>query len=133
MWGETMNHISAQQQTAVPYFRKQRNKLPQPNLQLLAVHKKGAGQIVNINRHGLSFGCLYPHEFPAQWDLDILDAAGSHIENVSVKKIWEIKTCNTAFATRFELMVGVEFINLADSQKHALEQLLKFAYSERAS
>jgi len=93
-------------------------------IHLLAVTERGTGQILDISSGGLSFGCLYPHTFPREFYLDILDAKGSHIKKVKVKKIWETNHGYQEYAGVFELMVGVEFVDLAVSQSYELDYLL---------
>lgn len=91
---------------------------------MLAITGRGTGQIIDIGRDGLSFGCLYPHSFPETWSMDILDARGSHIKEIRVRKIWERKLGHPELSSRYELEVGVEFIDLTGEQADELEFLL---------
>jgi hypothetical protein len=89
---------------------------------LLAVTQRGTGQILDISREGLSFGCLYPHAFPDIFYLDILDAKGSHIKKLKVRKIWEINE-NNQESVKYESIVGVTFFDLTLSQSDELNYL----------
>lgn len=91
---------------------------------ILAITGRGTGQIVDISREGLSFGCLYPHKFPDTWPMDILDAKGSHIKQIQVRKIWERTLGHPELSTKFELEVGVEFIDLTALQAEEIDFLL---------
>lgn len=91
---------------------------------MLAITGRGTGQIFDIGREGLSFGCLYPHSFPDTWSMDILDARGSHIRELQVRKIWEKKIGHPELSASYELEVGVEFAELTDEQSDELEFLL---------
>lgn len=91
---------------------------------ILAITGRGTGQIVDISREGLSFGCLYPHKFPDTWLMDILDAKGSHIKQIEVRKIWERTIGHPELSTKFELEVGVEFTDLTASQEEEIDFLL---------
>lgn len=91
---------------------------------ILAITGRGTGQIVDISREGLSFGCLYPHKFPDTWPMDILDAKGSHIKQIQVRKIWERTIGHPDLSAKFELEVGVEFTDLSASQADEIDFLL---------
>lgn len=91
---------------------------------ILAITGRGTGQIIDIGREGLSFGCLYPHSFPDTWSMDLIDAKGSHIKELQVRKIWERKIGHPGLSTRYELEVGVEFADLTDVQTDELDFLL---------
>jgi hypothetical protein len=89
---------------------------------LLAITQRGTGQILDISREGLSFGCLYPHAFPDIFYLDILDAKGSHIKRLKVRKIWEIND-NDQESVTYESIVGAIFVDLTVSQADDLSYL----------
>jgi hypothetical protein len=91
---------------------------------ILAITGRGTGQIVDISREGLSFGCLYPHKFPDTWPMDILDAKGSHIKQIQVRKIWERTLGHPELSPEFELEIGVEFTDLTASQAEEIDFLL---------
>ena len=91
---------------------------------LLAVTQKGTGQILDISHEGLSFGCLYPHIFPDIFYLDILDANGSHIKKLKVRKIWEINDTNQE-SVQYESIVGVTFLDLTVTQAEELHCLFE--------
>ncbi len=90
----------------------------------LAINERGTGQIFDISREGLSFGCLYPHNFPDTWQMDILNAKGSHIKHIQVRKIWERTIGHPQLSTKFEVEVGVEFTDLTASQAEEIDFLL---------
>lgn len=119
-----MNQISVQE-TSGAIFLTEPRKTEQPQVvHLLAVTDRGTGQILDFSRDGLSFGCLYPHSFPEEWVLDVLDAKGSHIKQLKVRKIWEMSKYHPESSTRFELVVGVEFTHLTPSQADGIEFIL---------
>jgi hypothetical protein len=91
---------------------------------ILAITGRGTGQIIDISREGLSFGCLYPHKFPDTWPMDILDAKGSHIKQIQVRKIWERTLGHPELSPKFELEIGVEFTDLTASQAEEIDFLL---------
>ncbi len=119
-----MTQISYHQQTAetlcVP---EQRNSNRYQTQHLLAITPKGTGQIIDISRAGLSFGCLYPHYFQNEWVMDILDAQGTHIKRLRVRKIWQRGESHANISAEFEMEIGVEFLELTQNQIHELEIL----------
>lgn len=120
-----MDTISLQESTPAHYLTDQRDSNPSQSNDLLAVTSKGTGQVITISREGISFGCLYPHVFPQEWNLDILDAKGCHIQQLKVRKVWEMNKLYTDFCKEFELVIGAEFVDLSESQATALEKMLK--------
>lgn len=89
---------------------------------ILTVTNRGVGRVITINRHGFSFGCLYPHTFNGLLHLDLLDAAGNHLKQLPVRIVWQKRTWEEG--SEFELLVGAEFQNLSPGQSKALENLL---------
>lgn len=120
-----METITLQERTVAPYLTDPRNSNPSLTNDLLAVTSKGTGQIITLSREGISFGCLYPHLFPQEWNLDILDARGCHIQQLKVRKVWEMNKFHTDFCKEFELVVGAQFVELSDIQLTALENILE--------
>lgn len=108
----------------LPYPERRSNNRHQV-LHILVVTNRGTGQVVDISKTGLSFGCLYPHVFPKEWSLDILDAKGSHLKRLPVRIIWQKQGTQIEQDTPFELLVGVEFTGLSPSQSQHLENLLE--------
>lgn len=96
---------------------------------MLVVTEKGTGQIIDFSSNGLSFGCLYPHEFDDIFQLDILDAKGTHIKQVQAKKIWQRNGSRAIHPERFEMEIGVEFIGLSNRQFEDLGILAEKLYS----
>jgi len=90
---------------------------------VLAITKRGTGQILDISDRGLSFGCLYPHAFPHEFQIDLLSSKGSHIKKVKVKKITESNTIVRRKKDAFEVIVGVEFTDLSPSQTEQLNNM----------
>lgn len=119
-----MNQLAIHKVPGTPYFADQRKNQRHEVLNLLAVTERGTGQILDINLEGLSFGCLYPHTFPHEFSLDILDAKGSHIKRLNVRKIRETNENYDQGDAGFELVIGVEFYQLAVSQLNELCNLL---------
>ncbi len=119
-----MNQINYHQQaTQVLCFPEQQNSNRCQAQHLLAITPKGTGQIIDISGAGLSFGCLYHHYFQNEWIMDILDAQGTHIKQLKVKKIWQRGENHSDISSEFEMEIGVEFLELTQDQIHELETL----------
>ena len=119
-----MNQLTTHQTPESLYLSEQRIIQRHEVINFLAVTERGTGQILDISREGLSFGCLYPHAFPHTFYLDILDAKGSHIKKLRVQKMWEINGDCEEAATIFELVIGIEFSKLSATQADELDYLL---------
>jgi hypothetical protein len=119
-----MNQLTIHGRPETPYLSEQRNIQRHEVINLLAITERGTGQILDISREGLSFGCLYPHAFPHEFCLDILDAKGSHIKKLKVRKMRETNGDYREPAAIYELVVGVEFFELTSSQSDELNYLL---------
>ena len=119
-----MDQLAIYQAPEALYLSEQRVNDRHEMINLLAVTERGTGQILDISREGLSFGCLYPHTIPHEFYLDILDAKGSHIKKLKVRKMWEIDGDYQEGAAIFELVVGVEFPDLTQAQADELNYLL---------
>ena len=120
-----MNQFTVQEMANPGYHQEQRKNQRYRKIQLLAITRLGTGKILDIGSEGLSFGCLYAHAFPAMWSLDIIDAKGSHLKQLKVRKIWERSGGHPELSTEFEVEVGVEFIDLNDLQALELDDLLE--------
>ncbi len=118
-----MNLLTLHDRPKIPYLSEQRKIQRYEVLNLLAITTRGTGQILDISRDGLSFGCLYPHSFPHDFYLDILDAKGSHIKAIKVQKIWETNRDCQETAT-YELVIAVKFSELTPTQSDELDSLL---------
>lgn len=119
-----MNQLVTRERVDTPNLLERRRNERYKILHILAITGRGTGQIIDIGREGLSFGCLYPHAFPESWSMDILDARGSHIKELRVRKIWEKKIGHPNLSPRYELEVGVEFADLTEVQAEELDFLL---------
>ena len=119
-----MNQLTICETSAISCFSEQRKIQRYEALNLLAITRRGTGQILDLSLEGLSFGCLYPHEFPDEFYLDILDAKGSHLKMLKVRKIWEAKGDPLGCAGTYELIVGLEFSELTAAQSCELSYLL---------
>lgn len=119
-----MNQLTMYETPDTPYLSEQRGIQGYEVLNLLAITGRGTGQILEISKEGFSFGCLYPHDFPHEFYLDILDAKGSHIKMIKVHKMWEIKGENQDPTATYELVVGLEFSELTSAQSRELSYLL---------
>lgn len=119
-----MNQFIAQELVETRNLLERRRNERYKIVHMLAITGRGTGQIIDIGREGLSFGCLYPHSFPETWSMDVLDARGSHIKELQVRKVWERKTGDQGLSTRYELEVGVEFADLTGEQADELDFLL---------
>jgi hypothetical protein len=120
-----MNQLTVQKTPEPPYLSEQRKDQRHEIINLLAVTEKGTGQILDINGAGLSFGCLYPHDFPHEFHMDILDAKGSHIKKIKVRKMRETTNYFEDPLSTFELVIGVEFFALTSVQADELAYLLE--------
>lgn len=117
--------ITQQERTVPPHLAGHRTESPLRRPSMLAVTDRGTGQIMTLSREGISFGCLYPHVFPKEWTLDILDDQSGHVRELRVRKIWEMNRYYFDYDKRFELVIGAEFIDLTDQQAIELETLLE--------
>ncbi len=120
-----MNTLSVQGQISPQYIPEQRHYERFHIAHLLAVTKWGTGQIFEINHRGLSFGCLYPHTFEDQWNMDILDARGAHVRDLQVEKIWESRSGDQELLNKFELIVGIAFVKPTYKQILEINELLE--------
>lgn len=118
-----MNHPNLLAMDAPRNFLERRRSDRYKIVHILAITGRGTGQILDISREGLSFGCLYPHKFPDAWSMDILDAKGSHIKQLQVRKIWERTAGYPELSDEFDLEVGVEFTGLTALQADELDFL----------
>jgi len=121
---ERMNQLATYKIPETPYYSEQRKNDRHEVINLLAITDRGTGQILDINRQGLSFGCLYPHTFPNEFHIDILDAKGSHIKKLKVRKRRETNSDYQEPAGIFELVIGVEFVEINAFQAEELDYLL---------
>ncbi|MFW2365615.1 MAG: hypothetical protein ACN4GW_04315 [Desulforhopalus sp.] len=119
-----METMTLQEKTLTPYLAVQPDSSTSQTEALLAVTAKGSGQVITLSKEGISFGLLYPHAFSQEWDLDILDDKGGHIQQLRVRKVWEMNRFHTDFCKEFELVIGAQFVNLSKHQETALDQLL---------
>jgi hypothetical protein len=119
-----MNQLTLHKTAEAPYLTEQRRNQRHEIINLLAITEKGTGQVLDINGGGLSFGCLYPHDFPQEFYLDILDAKGSHIKRLKVRKMRETTCFYQDPSATFELVIGVEFSELTSFQADELSYLL---------
>jgi hypothetical protein len=119
-----MNQLTIHKVPETPYLSEQRKNQRYEVINLLVITERGTGQILDINDGGLSFGCLYPHNFPYEFYLDILDAKGSHIKKLKVRKTRETGGEYLDPSAIFELVIGVEFLQLTASQTDELDFLL---------
>jgi len=119
-----MNQLIAQEIIETRNLLERRKNERYKIVHMLAITGRGTGQIIDIGREGLSFGCLYPHTFPDTWSMDVLDARGSHIKELQVRKVWERKMGDQGLSARYELEIGVEFADLTGEQADELDYLL---------
>lgn len=120
-----MNFQTIQSTPEVRFLSEQRKSQRHRDLHLLAITNRGTGQIIDISQDGLSFGCLYPHNFPEEFSLDLLDAKGTHIKSLKVRKVWERRD-TSILNGQFELEVGIEYAELTANQYADLCDLLNY-------
>ncbi|MGW8192911.1 MAG: hypothetical protein ACWGOX_01475 [Desulforhopalus sp.] len=119
-------HLTTQREKNIsPHMFRHRSSSIFPGPTLLAITDRGTGQVMTLSREGISFGCLYPHVFPKEWKIDILDGRGGHIRQLSVRKIWEMNSYLFDCTKKFDLVVGAEFTDLSEQQAKDLEALLE--------
>ena len=119
-----MNQLNISHRPEALYLSEQRKIVRHEAVHLLAITERGTGQILDISCDGFSFGCLYPHTFPTEFHVDILDAKGSHIKKLKVKKMWETNGDYLDSGAVYELVVGVKFSEFTCSQTDGLCFLL---------
>lgn len=119
-----MNLLPIHKTPGTIFLSEQRKKPRHKAINLLAITERGTGQVLDINREGLSFGCCYPHTFPREFQIDILDAQGSHLKRLKVRKMRETCGDEQESPALFEVVYGVEFADLTRSQASELEYLL---------
>lgn len=120
-----MNQLTISQRPQALYLSEQRKFDRHEAIHLLAITERGTGQILDLSCEGFSFGCLYPHTFPAIFSVDILDAKGSHLKKIQVKKIWQTNSVYLNSPASFELVVGVKFTQCTDAQRDEITDLLE--------
>ncbi len=123
--GNIMNSLAFLEPTTPVQFPELRTHNRVKVTDLLAILKWGTGQILELSSIGLSFGCLYPHSFPKEWSMDILDAKGVHIKDIMVRKTWERAIDHPKPSTKFEVITGVEFIDLTTEQSLEINELFE--------
>ncbi len=123
--GRAVNQTTCRQQTMQTFFiPEQRRNQRHQTAHLLAITPKGTGKITDISKNGLAFGCLYAHSFKDEWTMDILDAKGSHIKKIKVRKMWEKYEEQEDISDTFDMEVGIGFIDLTNNQERALDNLI---------
>lgn len=90
----------------------------------IAVTPYGIGQVINLNRDGISFRCFEEYDFPFEWSMNIYDAIGQSLEKLHVKKVWE-KGVGDSNNQPFLMEVGGEFQHLSPEQKVLLNTYLR--------
>lgn len=119
-----MNYLILQESQVFSYHRERRKSDRCNTVHLLGITARGTAKIIDISRDGLSFGCLYPHTFPAEWSMDIINAKGVHLKQLMVRKVWERNIEHPDLSGSFELEIGVEFMDLTPRQEKELDLLL---------
>ncbi len=119
-----MNQLILQESLGSTYVQERRKNERYTEVHLLVITSRGTGKIMDIGKDGLSFGCLYPHAFPATWSMDIIDARGTHIKQLKVRKVWERNSASHNLSDSFEIEIGVEFFDLTLRQENELDLLL---------
>jgi hypothetical protein len=105
-------------------LRNLRKSLRHQPGQLIAITAKGTGKIIDISLDGLSFGCLYPHNFPREMKIDILGADGVFIKGIGVETRWENSYSPAQRADNFEKVTGLCFTGLDHLQSAELEKII---------
>lgn len=123
-----MNETHIHRQLPSWSSRGQRKTERMRGVHLLVVTSRGTGKIIDIHHNGLSFGCLYPHNFPEIFTIDILNAKGVHLKRITARKTWQRTREDVRLSEEFELEVGVEFLALLPEQESLLAELLENQY-----
>lgn len=119
-----MNDLRIQHNLTPVFLGERRKNERLIEINLLMVSSRGTGKILDINQDGLSFGCLYPQTFPEVFTLDIINARGLHLKQVTARKTWQRNRGDANLSTAFEMEVGAEFLNLHSAQETILALLL---------
>lgn len=91
----------------------------------IAVFPDGVGQIINLTKYGFAFKCFGEYDFPDEWLMEIYDAAGISLEELSAKKVWIKNPEQRAVVAPATMEVGGEFADLTRNQKTKLAAYLK--------
>ena len=91
----------------------------------IAVFPDGIGQIINLTRYGFAFKCFGEYNFPDEWLMEIYDAAGISLEELSAKKVWIKNPEHRTLPTPATMEVGGEFADLSRNQETKLAAYLK--------
>ncbi|MBT8362093.1 MAG: hypothetical protein KJO32_14170 [Deltaproteobacteria bacterium] len=91
----------------------------------IAVFPDGIGQIINLTEYGFAFKCFGEYDFPDEWHMEIYDAAGISLEELSAKKVWIKNPEQRAVPAPAAMEVGGEFADLSRNQKTKLVAYLK--------
>jgi len=119
-----MEYLQTVQAPAI-ILRDQRKNTRHQVSQLLVITARGTGRVINISLEGLSFGCLYPHNFPLEMKVDILGANGTFIQGVCVETCWENNYSPMQRSDNFEKITGLRFINLSHEQSTDLADIIE--------
>jgi hypothetical protein len=97
----------------------------------IAVFPDGVAQIINITRYGFAFKCFGEYDFPDEWLMEIYDAAGISLEELSAKKVWIKNPGHHSVPVPATMEVGGEFADLSITQETQLTAYLKQLEEDR--
>ncbi|MBE0582208.1 MAG: PilZ domain-containing protein [Desulfofustis sp.] len=89
----------------------------------VVVTPEGVCQLGDISQGGISFKCLYLQTLPETYQIDILNTSGTHLENLSIEKVWESREKKVNITDIFAQRVGARFKELSLEQESKLCQL----------
>ena len=100
----------------------------------ILIHPNGIDQICDISMDGLSFCSAHRNFFADQWPVDIIFAGTSlYITGISVRLVCELQDDVRSSRRSPTRKVGVEFLNLDDSDRFLLTQLISFLGDDGSS
>ncbi len=88
------------------------------------VNKQGVCRVFDLSRGGLCFGCTSDTEIPDTWTVDIIDNAGTHLPDLSLRTVWTTKNHDLNSASIYEIIVGAAFNeDLSPEEQSAFDHL----------
>lgn len=93
---------------------------------VVVVTPEGVCQLDDISQGGLSFKCLYLQNLPETYQIDILSTSGTHLENLSIEKVWESREKKTKLGDIFTQRVGARFKALSSEQESNLRHIIDY-------
>jgi len=90
----------------------------------VTIYPQGVGQVIDVSAGGVAFRCYHEQYLLEGGTVDIIDAGGSHLAELPVKKVWESAGEQKSGDSISVTTVGVKFVGLSPEQQVALYELL---------